>query len=277
MNILPFLDCTVHRYNNQFRFNVYRKPTNSGIHLHYFSHHPYHVKRSVLFGLILRAYRICDPEYLEGELDTIYTEFKKLGYPDHFCDKIHYDVRRKHFEQETRERPQEGSRMDNVALPFNKFTQSVASPILRQHNLRVNYKATNTLKKTLIRNRPTRSEENEVGIYRITCDDCPRVYLGQTGRPLNVRLREHSKYILNRNKTAAVYRHASELLHGVNIADASLIYKAADYNKRVTIESLLLEETPNFNIMEGSTCISKASKELIINHLPKIKRLCPNR
>ena len=77
----------------------------------------------------------------------------KLGYPDHFRDKVYRDVNRKHFGQETREL-QDDSRMVNVALPFNNFTQSVARPIMRQHNMRVNYKATNTLKKTLIKNKP---------------------------------------------------------------------------------------------------------------------------
>jgi uncharacterized Fe-S center protein len=43
------------------------------------------------------------------------------------------------------------------------------------------------------------------GIYRLTCPDCNKAYIGQTGRPLAVRFREHFRdytYGYNKSKFA---------------------------------------------------------------------------
>ena len=29
------------------------------------------------------------------------------------------------------------------------------------------------------------------GVYKLTCNDCPTAYIGQTGRKLEIRVREH--------------------------------------------------------------------------------------
>ena len=41
---LPFLDCNVRNSEGRFHFNIYRKPTNAGMHLHFFSNHERQVK-----------------------------------------------------------------------------------------------------------------------------------------------------------------------------------------------------------------------------------------
>ena len=66
---------------DQVRFKVYRKPTNKECYVHYYSGHSDRVKRGVVIGFFLRAYRICSKEFLEEEIEHIMSSFTKLKYP----------------------------------------------------------------------------------------------------------------------------------------------------------------------------------------------------
>ncbi|XP_037782681.1 uncharacterized protein LOC119579033 [Penaeus monodon] len=62
-----------------------RKPMHSDMYID-FSYHPLHVKRGVATSLFLRTLSICDPQYLDGEIDFLRRHFSKLGYPRHVLD-----------------------------------------------------------------------------------------------------------------------------------------------------------------------------------------------
>ncbi|XP_069973871.1 uncharacterized protein [Penaeus vannamei] len=83
-NKLPFLNTLVHRSADHF-FSICRKPMHSGMYIH-FSYYPLHMKRGVATSLFLRALRICDPQYLDGEIDSLRRSFSKLGNPRHVLD-----------------------------------------------------------------------------------------------------------------------------------------------------------------------------------------------
>ena len=92
-NSLPFLDVAVHRNLSHFQFSIYRKPTHSGMFLHFFSYQPEHIKRGVLLSQLLRAYRLCDPQFLATELKYLNVTFSRLGYPDHLIQSAHAAAR----------------------------------------------------------------------------------------------------------------------------------------------------------------------------------------
>ena len=77
---IAFLDTEIVR-GDQVRFKVYRKPTNKECYVHYYSGHSDRVKRGVVIGFFLRAYRICSKEFLEEEIEHIMSSFTKLKYP----------------------------------------------------------------------------------------------------------------------------------------------------------------------------------------------------
>ena len=64
-NTLPFLDVLVQNSQENFITKVYRKATHTNSYIHYFSHHSSEIKRDVVTGLFLRAYRICVPSFLD--------------------------------------------------------------------------------------------------------------------------------------------------------------------------------------------------------------------
>ena len=77
-NALNFLDVTIHRdSNNSPRFSIYRKPTHSNLYIHSFSNHANSVKLGAITPIFLRAYRLCDPEFIDQEIAFITKVFSK--------------------------------------------------------------------------------------------------------------------------------------------------------------------------------------------------------
>ena len=81
---LPFLDTKIHRYNDTLKFSVYRKSTNKNDFVHFFSGHEERIKSGVVIGFFLRAFRICDAEFLDDEISYIENTFRELKYPYSF-------------------------------------------------------------------------------------------------------------------------------------------------------------------------------------------------
>ena len=274
---LPFLDCLVVNHSSCFRFDIYRKPTYAGSHLHYFSWHPESVKRSVIFSFMLRAYRICDHIYLDNEINKLYAIFKKLGYPKHFVDKVHRDVRRKHFASETTvdSVTNEHSGKAHISVPYNAYTKSIIKPILAKSNCTLHYKASNTLRSNLVKTKP-KLVNDDVGVYSIPCQDCNKSYIGQTGRSVSERIKEHKYALRSNNFSNALAQHSFDG-HAIGWADAHLLFKSRDREKRLIIESLVIDIVPNFNNTKGTHSVDKPTKELILNDLPKLKdKILPN-
>ena len=66
---LPFLELDVMRKaDGNLTFRIYRKPCHAGNYPHAFSHQPLSQKSTVIRGFFLRAFRYCDPQYLQEEL-----------------------------------------------------------------------------------------------------------------------------------------------------------------------------------------------------------------
>ena len=61
--------------------SIFRKSTNAEAYLHYFSCAAMHVKVGLAHTLFLRVLRICDTEFLESEINHIYSVLGKLAYP----------------------------------------------------------------------------------------------------------------------------------------------------------------------------------------------------
>ena len=112
-NSFPFLYVTVHRNLSHFQFSIYRKPTHSGMFLHYFSYQPEHI----LLSQLLRAYRLCDPLFLATELKYLNVTFSRLGYSDDLVHSAHAAARSRFYACVDGER-ELAERAPVLVLPF---------------------------------------------------------------------------------------------------------------------------------------------------------------
>ena len=270
---LAFLDVNVIRNHNHFQFSVFRKPTHSGLYLHFFSWHPQHVKRSVVYSMFLRALRICDPVFLEDEFSYIKNSLHKLAYPNHFIARALSDAKQK-FYSVAAPQPRD-HHMRTMSLPFNNVCRELIEPILNSHDIRVTYKNCSSLRSKLVKTKPPCISEDGSGVYVVPCSDCPDLYIGETGRTLATRLKEHKSYVRYAKQSSAIFNHVHSQNHNINWNASKIVYHSNDIKKRLIVESSLIQQIPNFNLMGGVCSIDRATKNIILASNPDILNNLP--
>ena len=85
---------------------------------------------------------------------------------------------------------------------------------LKHPGVRAVFKSETTLRSQLIRPKHAVDPAKQDGVvYRIPCE-CGKVYIGETGRPMQDRIKEHDRDIrLARTETSAVSEHAHNTGH----------------------------------------------------------------
>ena len=91
--------------------------------------------------------------------------------------------------------------------------------LFKNTNVKIAFKATNTIFQQLTR-QPRYG--NPSGIYRIKCNTCNRSYVGQTGRDIFTRHKEHTRYIKNNNPASAYAMHILHNRHEYGPAESTL-------------------------------------------------------
>ena len=55
-------------------------------------------------------------------------------------------------------------------------------------------------------------------VYKINCKDCDASYVGQRGRRLYVRIKEHNKKYTMKDENSSLYLHTKENNHTIDIS-----------------------------------------------------------
>ena len=84
----------------------------------------------------------------------------------------------------------------------------------QQQGVRTVFKSDRTLRSHLVRPKDALEPTKQDGVvYKIPCE-CGKVYIGETGRTMQDRIKEHNRDIwLARTQTSAVSEHANETGH----------------------------------------------------------------
>jgi hypothetical protein len=101
------------------------------------------------------------------------------------------------------------------------------------------------------------------GVYRIPCE-CGRVYIGQTGRSVDIRLKEHQRHrTLEHPDKPAIAEHSTDPGHRIQLHNASILATKTRYMDHFVREAIEIELHP-YNInREGGFCLIKSWKPLI--------------
>lgn len=129
------------------------------------------------------------------------------------------DVNLTLFQQEKKQQQTTRSR-----VPF-KFTHTITNqlkPIFNKQKMQMVFANNEKLKNVLGNTKDKCDEHQQSGIYKILCDFCSKIYIGQTRRNILTRYKEHCSHIkYNRPTKSAVAEHALTNLH-VNITNTNL-------------------------------------------------------
>jgi hypothetical protein len=136
-------------------------------------------------------------------------------------------------------------------LPYVSTISGRISRILNKHNIKTVNLPPNKLRNQLVRAKDPAGLKVP-GVYRIPCE-CGDVYIGETCRTIETRIKEHQRHLrLCQPTKSAVAEHAINLDHAIQWKDTTILGHSKGYWDRLTKEAIEIRlEKKNFNRDEG--------------------------
>ncbi|XP_065094096.1 uncharacterized protein LOC135714647 [Ochlerotatus camptorhynchus] len=200
---LPFLDLMVTRKEDDtLKFGIYRKPTSTDRYITSDSNHFGAQKQAAFHSMAHRLYNVpMEEEEFAEEKERIYKAAENI----------------------TTLQP-ERDEAKRISLPFYPKVTNPIKNTLKRQGLHIVHKSDNTLRDLLCNLKDKIPADEQSGIYRIPCQDCPSVYIGQTRRKVKVRLKEHKNAVdNNKSNDSAVAAHTTASNHQIDWKSVKLI------------------------------------------------------
>ena len=233
-NQLPFLDILLNRQDDgSILTSVFRKSTHTDRYLHFDSHHPQSHKQSVVRTLFSRAESLSScPSLKSIEELHVSKALQDNGYPERFI----------HSSRLPRPRPispAETEGLTTLTLPYLKGPSEPIRRVLEPLNVRTFFRPTRTLRQILCHPKDPVPDHQQAGVvYKIPCSDCSKSYIGQTGRTLAQRVKEHQRAVRTFDvNISALAEHVISTNHKIDWDNTTVIDRHAFTHPRCTMES----------------------------------------
>ena len=216
------------------RATVYRKPTHTDRYLDFSSHHPLAHKIAVVKTLRGRAEAISSSVvHKDDEVRHVRRALGVNGYPRGVVERYSDTTRAARRDSQTTRGPP-------ITLPYVRGVSEAVRRILTPLGVKVTFRPNTTLKQLLVRPKdqaPDRERANVV--YQVPCANCPATYVGQTGRHLHQRLREHRRAVESGDcANSALAEHAWGCHHPVDWDRVRVLDCHPHLHQRLTLESV---------------------------------------
>ena len=166
--------------------------------------------------LINRAKTICEVDNIEGAglHEHLRSGLKMNGYPKKFIDNA----------MKTRQHVREKTKYpSSVSLPYIGSVSHKIERILKEAGIQLYHSSENKLFRSLCTHKDSVNEFQKPGVYRIPCE-CDLVYIGETGRNLSLRLKEHKTNCEKAElEKSAVAKHSWTNDHRIKWNEASIL------------------------------------------------------
>ena len=222
---LPVLDMMIlHDHTTgQLESTWYSKPTDTGLTMNYHALAPKRYKRSVVTGFVYRIHRACSTwQHFHQSLEKAKRILEENQYPPAFYDPLIRQALHDILVGKEQSQEKDTSNITKKILRVQYRGKSTDDYARALHKINAPCTMVMTLRKlktALPSLKPPTEKILKSGIvYEIQCPRCKACYVGQTGRHLQVRLREHLlrdgpvKTHLNKCSTTIAEEHV-RILH----------------------------------------------------------------
>jgi hypothetical protein len=214
---VPFLDVLVsRRLDGTLGHTVYRKSTHTDLYPHAKSEHHPAQKRTVLTTLIRRAKTLCDPDSLGKEIQHLRDTFQRNRYSKS-------EIRRALHPKLKPE--QKNNKLTGIAvLPYQQAVSNKISRFITKYNIKTVH-VPKKKNRQLLRTAKDDLGLKIPGVYRIPCEcGCGKVYIGQTGRSVEARCKQHMRHIrLDQPEKSAVAERSINTGHQIDLNNVSVL------------------------------------------------------
>ena len=291
-NRIPFLDANITLLEDgSLKAEVYRKATHTNQYLSFHSQHPVTHKLGVVRTLLDRCDAIVtEPADATEEEKNIQKALTACGYPRWTFKRVRQQIDMKKAQpnstkpgKKSKERKSRG----HVTIPYMKGLSERLSRIMRSYNIGTSYKPHTTIRQLLVHPKDKVDKERVCGtVYQVSCQNCDKVYVGESGRQLGTRMSEHMKEVEEhtctgvRTRTArstttgtlhksAITDHAVDNDHTPDWDNASILARESDSGRRLIREAIWIRRKDNINRDEGAFRLSHTYDDLILPNSSK--------
>ena len=264
-NSINFLDLTVTREKDKHVFSVFRKPSHTDTVIHNSSCHPIQHKLAAFNSMIHRLISLpLNEQNFQIELNIIKQIALNNGYSPSLINNLLAKQQYKKTINLIYPSIKETNKNYNV-ITFVGQSSIKIKKYLNIHNVNVAFRTNNSLGK-YIKNAKSKSEKtNKSGIYKLTCKDCPKIYIGQTGRSFGKRIKEHYSNFVNNKNSSNYANHLLESNHTFN-PNFDILHIADKGHKLNNLESLEINKLRNSNLL--------LNDQLDLNSSPLLNLFC---
>ena len=169
---------------NKLKFNVYRKPTTTDTVIHNNSRQSWKIKMSPFHSLIHRLLNFpLSTEDYNRELNTIKQIARNNGYRESLIDNMIKNKNRKILKKQFYHGNHPKSKNFKLLNYVPRISDNISNKLRKLDCNPISVNKTN-LGKLLVNNKNNITKLHHSGVYRINCQNCEAVYIGQTGRNL---------------------------------------------------------------------------------------------
>lgn len=246
---IPYLDIMIIRNNNTLSTEFYQKPTNQGRILNYRSNHPTHQKENTAYGLIHRILTLTSKQYWKTNIERAKSLLLKNNYPPKLIStQIKKYMRSRNKPKTSDERPTS----KYIGCNYNNFFSEKMQKLVSKYDnkMKLAYKSKKHLKsiQNNVKDKIKTTHRKNI-IYQINCQDCEKIYIGQTGQLLSNRMTQHksdhkNKHIITETSTAAVL-HSRDTGHRFNFEKPKILQMEHNYKKRTILEMVHIKNSAN--------------------------------
>ena len=210
-NQIHFLDITIKKANQSFQYEIYRKPTNTDIIIPSDSNHPLEHKLSAIRFLHNRNQSYPTNTHSKQKEKQI---IQQILHANHY----HPHTNPKHTERTT-DTQRDSTKKWAKFTYIGKETRYITK-LFKRTDIRITYTTRDNLRH-LLNGQPYKKQDaySKSGVYKLTCSECNKQYIGQTGRSFRVRYKEHAReynYATNKSNYA---KHLLDTQHPLKPID----------------------------------------------------------
>ena len=234
----------------QLTTSVYRKPTHTDQYIHHHSNHHPQIKRAIIATLVRRAKSICSPSNLQSELNHLKTTFITLnGYPRQLVESTIKST----LQPSEQSRPKPEPSPITVNIPYvGPLSHQISRLLKKTASIDTTFTSGRTLKTLLKANGKgcCSITPNPSGcVYQLKCN-CGDRYIGETGRPIATRIKEHQTSVKNSDLKSALSEHLIKNPdHTINWQHMEILAVNINYwRKRKLMEAIMIKRSkPELN------------------------------